>query len=199
MEQEMRYIWEIWREGSFSKAAEKLYLSQPALSMAVSKVERALGAQIFDRSRRPPSLTPAGEIYIETVREALRLESEMKRRIADIRELNAGQIRIGGSHYVNAFILPDVLASFGRAYPKIELGLLEHSSAHLARLLEQREIDLVFSANASLVKKYEHVPAFRDRLLLAVPEGQAPAAAQAAALTVEQIIAGAHRRDDCPQ
>ena len=52
MEQEMRYIWEIWREGSFSKAAEKLYLSQPALSMAVSKAERALGAPLFDRSRR---------------------------------------------------------------------------------------------------------------------------------------------------
>ena len=57
MEQEMRYIWEIWREGSFSKAAEKLYLSQPALSMAVSKAERALGAPLFDRSRRPPTLT----------------------------------------------------------------------------------------------------------------------------------------------
>ena len=199
MEQEMRYIWEIWREGSFSKAAEKLYLSQPALSMAVGKVERALGAPLFDRSHRPPTLTPTGEIYIETARETLRLESEMKRRIADIRELNAGHVRMGGSHYVNGYILPDVLASFGRAYPKIELELLEHSSAHLAHLLEQREIDLAFSANAALVKEYEHVPAFRDRLLLAVPEKLAPEAAAAAALSAGQIAAGAHRSPDCPE
>ena len=199
MEQEMRYIWEIWREGSFSKAAEKLYLSQPALSMAVSKAERALGAPLFDRSRRPPTLTPAGEIYIETARETLRLESEMKRRIADIRELNTGRVRLGGSHYVNAYILPDVLATFGRTWPKIELELLEHSSAHLARVLEQREIDLVFSANAALVKAYEHVPAFRDRLLLAVPEELAPQAASAAALTAAQIAAGEHLRPDCPK
>ena len=55
--QQLRYAIGIAENGSFNKAAEKLYLSQPALSMAVSKAERALGAPLFDRSRRPPTLT----------------------------------------------------------------------------------------------------------------------------------------------
>ena len=60
MEQEMRYIWQVWQEGSFSRAAEKLYMTQPALSIAVKRVEAGLGAELFDRSRHPLELTQAG-------------------------------------------------------------------------------------------------------------------------------------------
>lgn len=62
MEQEMRYAYEVFREGSFSKAAEKLFITQPALSIAIQKPEADIGMALFDRSRRPLKLTAAGEI-----------------------------------------------------------------------------------------------------------------------------------------
>ncbi|WP_158408090.1 LysR family transcriptional regulator, partial [Fusobacterium nucleatum] len=65
MHNEMLYIYTIYKEGSFSKAAEKLYLTQSALSMAIQKIERELNTPLLDRSKRPVSLTLAGEIYIK--------------------------------------------------------------------------------------------------------------------------------------
>ena len=66
MELNMQYIYQVYQDGSFTKAAEKLFLTQPALSMAVRQEEKILGAALFDRSRRPLALTPAGEAYIRT-------------------------------------------------------------------------------------------------------------------------------------
>ncbi len=195
----MRYIYEIWKEGSFSKAAEKLYLSQPTLSMAVKKVERSLGMPIFDRSRRPPVLTLAGKIYMETVRQAMQLEEGMERRISDIRELNAGRLCLGGSHYLNSYILPDVLTEFSRAYPKIKLELIEGSSDSLAKMLSEQELDLTFSCNEDFIADFKRYPAFRDHILLAVPQmNPVNERCGAAALTAAQVMGGHHLDPACP-
>ena len=65
MQQDMQYVYELYKEGNFSKAAAKLFISQPALSMAIQKTEASIGMPLFDRSTRPMRLTPAGEIYEE--------------------------------------------------------------------------------------------------------------------------------------
>ena len=64
MQQDMRYVYEIYRQKSFSKAAQALFITQPALSIAIGKLEASLGMPLFDRSTRPISLTPAGRIYL---------------------------------------------------------------------------------------------------------------------------------------
>ena len=63
----MRYVYEIYRQKSFSKAAQALFITQPALSIAIGKLEASLGMPLFDRSTRPISLTPAGRIYLQTI------------------------------------------------------------------------------------------------------------------------------------
>ena len=78
MQTEMEYVYRVYQEKSFSKAAEDLFLTQPALSMAVRKVEDSLGMPIFDRSVRPMRLTPAGEAYIEFIRNTQYLEQELQ-------------------------------------------------------------------------------------------------------------------------
>ena len=110
MQQEMKYIYQVYTDGSFSRAAEHLYLTQPALSIAVQKVEESIGMPLFDRSRRPLQLTAAGEIYIGTIKKIMGLEQDLDRQIQDIQNLAAGEIRLGGSHYLNAYILPGVLS-----------------------------------------------------------------------------------------
>ena len=68
MQQDMKYIYQVYEEGSFSRAAQRLYMTQPALSIAVQKVEESIGMPLFDRSRRPLKLTAAGQIYIDAVK-----------------------------------------------------------------------------------------------------------------------------------
>ena len=197
MEQEMRYIWQVWQEGSFSKAAEKLYMTQPALSIAVKRVEANLGAELFDRSRHPLELTQAGEAYIETIRRVRYLEEELERQIEDLRGLQTGRVRVGGTHYINCYLLAGALAEFAAAWPGVELELMEASSADLAAALARRELDLTFSCDPELIRRFEHRPAFFDHVLLAVHEQTPlPGELEESALTAADVLEGVHLREE---
>ncbi len=169
MEQNMQYIYQVYQDGSFTKAAERLYLTQPALSMAVRQEEKNLGAALFDRSRRPLALTPAGEAYIRATERVKYLEADLGRELEDLRDVRTGRLHVGGTHYLNCFLLAELLAGFSRRYPGVQLEVSEDSSARLARRLEHREMDLIFSCAPELIERFEHQPAFYDHILLAVP------------------------------
>ncbi|MBQ7544804.1 MAG: LysR family transcriptional regulator [Synergistaceae bacterium] len=195
MQQELEYIYAIYKAGSFSRAAENLYITQPALSMAVKKVEASIGMALFDRSTRPVSLTEAGKIYVDAVEKMLALEEDMTNQIHDIHELRAGSLCIGGSHYINAYILPEAMATFSAEYPGIRLELVEASSAELAEMLEERLIDLTFSCREDIINNFEHIPAFKDHILLAVSPLRMNLPC---ALSAEDVIEGKHLQADCP-
>ncbi len=199
MQQEMKYVYQVYLDGSISKAAEHLYITQPALSISIQKIESALGMPLFDRGTRPLTLTQAGEIYIETIRQTLYLEQEMEQQMEDIRKLNSGNIRIGGSHYLNAYILPEILTGFNRKYPGIRLQLVEASSAELAGMLSERELDLTFNCDPEFLMNFERYPAFYDQVILAVPKDDpVNDELSSAALSARDIIGGILNREDCP-
>lgn len=193
MEQEMWYIYKIYQEKSFSKAAEKLFLTQSALSMAVQRVEQRLGQPIFDRSTRPLSLTDAGEIYLRAAREAWLLDRELETRLADLKNLETGTVTLGGTHYVNAYVLPDLLVEYAKRYPGIDVQLMEAGSSYLLEQLEQRQIELTFSCDAKATARFQHFPAFQDRILLAVPlDEPVNGLFHDRAMTAAQVAAGRH-------
>ena len=194
MQQELEYIYEIYKSGSFSKAAENLYITQPALSMAVKKIESEIGMSIFDRATRPLKLTETGKIYIEAIEKFLTLEEDMNNKIHDIQELKSGNICIGGSHYINAYVLPDALTKYSALYPGIKINLIEASSAVLAEMLDEIKIDLTFSCNEELISKFEHYPAFHDYILLAVSKERLNLPCS---LTSEDIKNNKHLEADC--
>ena len=199
MQQEMEYILRIYQEKSFSKAAEKLFLTQPALSMAVRKVEDQLGMPIFDRSARPLALTEAGQIYMDYIRQTMDLEQQTMQRMQDIRSLNTGALRLGGSHYLTAYILPKLLTGFSAQYPNIRIDLVESSSSMLSEMLARKELDLTFHCNEKFVAEYPHFPAFRDHILLAVPDGWSINRELAdLSLSAEDVLSGKHLSPDCP-
>ena len=92
---ELYYITMIADCQSITKAAQKLYISQPSLSHLVSKVEAELGVKLFDRTAYPITQTYAGERYVDTARQILRLNDNMRREFSDISEGTAGRITIG--------------------------------------------------------------------------------------------------------
>ena len=194
MQQELEYIYAIYKAGSFSRAAENLYITQPALSMSVKKIESAIGMALFDRSARPLELTEAGKIYVASIEKLLALEEDMTSQIHDIHELRKGNLCIGGSHYINAYILPEAMTRFDTKYPGVKLELVEASSALLADMLSERLIDLTFSCNDEIITNFEHIPAFQDHILLAV---SAEILSLPCALSAKDIISGQHLSPEC--
>ena len=199
MQTEMEYVYRVYQEKSFTKAAENLYLTQPALSMAIRKVEDSLGMPIFDRSVRPMGLTPAGEAYIAFIQNTQYLEQELQQQMQDIREVNTGSVRMGGSHYINAYIMPKVLAGFSKEYPRVKIDIVESSSAILSQMLGRRELDITFNCNPQFMLDFERYPAFEDHLLLAVPKAfKISDALIEKSLGANDIIAQRHLQPDCP-
>lgn len=198
MTPEMLYVYTIWQQGSFSRAAEKLYLTQPALSIAIRKIEKDLGMPLFDRKRRPLQLTDAGEIYMDTVRKIQQLEQEQAQKLQDIQNLVTGTIRLGGTHYMNAYILPELLVGYNRLYPGVTLQISERSSAALGEMLARRELDMTFNCNPEFVQQYPHYPMFEDHVLLAVPrEAAINSRYGEMALTAQQILEKRHLDEGC--
>ena len=198
MRPEMEYVWQVYQEKSFSKAADRLCVSQPALSMAIRRLEDQLGMPIFDRSTRPVSLTAAGEAYLDYIRQSQFLAEEMEQRMEDIRNVNTGTIRLGGSHYLNAYILPDMLTGFLKEYPNIQIELVEDSSAVLSQMLANRELDLTFNCNSRFMMDFERYPAFQDNVLLAVPKRFPVNRSLSGSLTAQEVAAGLHLSPEHP-
>lgn len=105
MEQNMKYVYEVYKHGSFSKAAESLFITQPALSISIQRVENSIGMPLFDRSKKPLTLTEAGSLYIRKYQQIEHLEQELTQQLNDLSELNTGSLRIGGSHYFNSYVV----------------------------------------------------------------------------------------------
>ncbi len=199
MEQDLRYIYTVYQEGSLSRAAEKLYMTQPALSIAVRRVEERLGAELFRRGRHPLELTQAGEACLRAIRRMMWLEEEMQQEIEDLRHLRTGSLRLGGTHYLCAYIWPPLVAGFSQLYPGIQIEVTEDNSSQLAEALEKNELDLLLSCDPELIHRYGRQPAFQDHILLAVPQDWTlPEEAKAAALSAKDILAGKHLAPACP-
>lgn len=166
---EQNYIYTIYHEGSFSKAAKKLFVSQPALSMAVKKIEDELGITIFDRSSSPLSLTYEGRIYMDALEEIRSVQRSMKDRLSDMTNLKIGHVTISGENFVTSFILPDILVKFSGNYPGIDIDLVESNSPDLRKLLLSENIDLLIAHDFD-PQLYESTRLLEEVILLAVPK-----------------------------
>ena len=112
MFQGMDYVYEVYKEINFSKAAKNLYISQPSLSAAVKKVETRLGFPIFDRSTTPIQLTEFGKEYIKAIEVIMDVENGFNNFVNDVNELKSGSISIGGTNLFASYILPPLLSGF---------------------------------------------------------------------------------------
>ena len=125
MFQEMRYVYEVYREKSFSKAAQKLFISQPSLSAAVKKAEQRIGAPLFDRSASPVRLTDCGLEYIRCAERIMDIQTGFENYLNDVNELNAGQVSIGASSLFASYVLPACVSRFTGRYPRVAIHLTE--------------------------------------------------------------------------
>lgn len=170
MFQGMEYVYAVYKERSFSKAAEKLYISQPSLSANVKREELNVGYPIFDRSTKPIGLTEPGERYIQTVEKIMTLQNEFAEYINDWGNLRTGNLILGGSNLYSSWVLPSIMNEFTQKYPLIELDLVEATTPNLEKMLQNGEIDLLLD-NLEMDEHLFNRRLFRKEfLVLAVPK-----------------------------
>lgn len=140
---QLRYVAAVAEAGSFTRAAELLYLAQPSLSVQIRKLEKELGVTLFERLGRKVELTTAGEAFLEHVRPALfHLERAREEAVA-VRDLQRGRLAVGALPSVGATLLPKVLAEYRADHPDIEVRLIEHNlSTEFERMVQVGEFDL---------------------------------------------------------
>ncbi len=128
--------------GSFSRAAENLFITQPAISKRVAALEAELDVQLFDRIGRQIRLTEAGETMLSSAR---RILSEIATSREEVRSLSddiSGQLRLATSHHIGIHRLPPILKAFTQAYPKVDLDLLFMDSEKACELVAEGSIEL---------------------------------------------------------
>jgi DNA-binding transcriptional LysR family regulator len=128
--------------GSMTLGAERLDVSQPAVSKQVRELERALGVPLFDRIGRRVHLSQAGEILADYARRLFALAHEAQRAMADVRGVGRGRLAIGASTTIGTYLLPGVVAEFWRRHPKIELLVEIENTEQIHRRLAGHELDL---------------------------------------------------------
>ena len=172
MDLEMKYIYAVYQENSFSQAAEKLFISQAAISAMVRKAEKELGCQIFDRSTIPFTLTKEGEFYIDHIKKIMALEQDIQAYFEDRRNLKTGRLVIGSSSFYSAYFLAPLMSSFQKRYPGIQMDIREGDGQELRAFLSDGSIDFLFgtlSRTHTGVKTQEVLFSY-EHLILAVPE-----------------------------
>lgn len=164
-----KYVYEVYREKSFSKAAQNLYISQPSLSARIKKIEEEIGVPLFDRSTSPLQLTEAGRIYIDAAKEIFQIEQRVENAINNLNTLKSGHLSIGASNLFAAYVLPTLISGFKRKYPRIDIQITEGNTDQLEAMLSSGYLDFVidnYHYDSTLYNKESYC---QEHILLAVP------------------------------
>lgn len=171
------------RLGSFTRAAEELFVAQPALSATVRRLEDELGLRLFDRTTRRVALTPAGEAFVRRAERVLGDLRELRAEMAEHAGAAQGRLRIGAWYTVDPW-LPEMLAPFHAAHPAVEVTVREVNSDRMLDLLRAGDLDValpVLRPGLDL-DEIELLPYIEEPFVLAAPPGSALAAKRSATL-----------------
>jgi DNA-binding transcriptional LysR family regulator len=137
---QLEYLVAVAEEANFTRAAERIHVAQPAVSAQIQRLERELGQQLFDRSRRTVRLTPAGEAVLPYARAALAAVDDMHVAVEELTDLVRGAVTIGTvtSHSVD---IPQLLADFHADHPNVEITLSTDSSDNLIENVRTGQLD----------------------------------------------------------
>ena len=156
----------IAQAGSVSKAAQGLYLSQPAVSRSLKRLEEDLGVQLFDREEAPLRLTQAGERYLRYVRENQERERRLRQDLAQLEREPSGAVRVGLNFWRSSLVLPRVLPAFQRRYPHIQVEPAEGSHQDLSVLLDQGKLDFALLHRPNPYPQFAFQHLRHERILL---------------------------------
>lgn len=167
----LRYSLAIARFGSFTRAAESLHVAQPALSVAIRKLEDELGVTLFVRKAHRVEPTVEGRILLSRAERIFGEIDSAIREIADTVELRAGHVRLGMPPMFGLEYFPNVIARFHAAYPRITVTIIEGSADEIGGLLDAGAIDLAMLETRRVRPQWRKVEVGREEMVLCVAPG----------------------------
>src|SRR6266540_2795564 len=176
--------------GSISRAAQRLHVTQPALTARVLRLEESLGAQLFVRGRTGTRLTDAGRMLVPYAERALAALNQGREAVAEVTRGSAGQLTIGAAPAVSSYVLPAVLRKFQALHPRVQLSVRSGHSEEILELVLREEVEI------GLMRPLRHPdlevrPLYADELVLVVSPSHALASGgqiEMAELATEHLI-----------
>lgn len=165
-----KYVYEVYKERSFTKAAQNLYISQPSLSARIKKIEEIVGEPLFDRSTTPLQLTEVGKVYIEAAEEITQIEQRVENYINDLAGLKTGNLAVGASTLFAAYVVPSLITQFNQKFPDVHIQLIEGNTAELEEMLGSNALDFVIDNYHYDSILYNKELYCEENILLAVPK-----------------------------
>jgi DNA-binding transcriptional LysR family regulator len=153
-------------QSSFRKAAEELYLTQPAVSLQVKALEEDLGVQLFDRGGAHIALTEAGRILLDYARQVSALLARAEHDIAALSGEHAGQLSLGASTTIAQYVLPRLLGEFRREHPRVHPTLISGNTEQIVDAVEKQKIELGFIEGPARSRDVKTAPFLEDELVL---------------------------------
>jgi DNA-binding transcriptional LysR family regulator len=163
---QLEFLLKVVQEGSFSKAAQRVFRTQPAISIAIRRLEEEVGAPLFDRTQKTPTLTEAGHIIYDYAQRIIALRDQAKANVENLKKLEQGCVRIGANESTSLYLLPEVILAFRERHPKVKVEIFRHVSDKLPREILDRKIDFALMAHEPSEKELEAFPVLKDELVL---------------------------------
>lgn len=163
---QLKTFLEVAKLGSFSRAAEKVLRSQPAVSAQIRQLEQEYGHKLFDRSTKSVRLTPAGEVVLDYARRLLELRNNSLQAASDWNGVPTGTLSIGANEGTFLYVLPRVFADYHRKFPRVRISVYRSFTHKVSEKVEEGAIDLGVVTTPVKSPSLASVPVFRDRIFL---------------------------------
>src|SRR6266496_136106 len=138
---QLEFFVTVVEEGSFSKAAERVYRTQPAVSIAIRRLEDEIGAPLFERSQKTQALTEVGKLVYDYAKRILSLRDQTIDVVSELRSLKRGRVRIGANESTSLYLLPHLILDYRALYPNIMVEIFRHASERLPREVLDRNVN----------------------------------------------------------
>ena len=189
-------VYTVYQEQSISKAAKKLFISQPSLSVMIKKIEDEIGFPLFDRTCKPLRMTEAGIEYIRATEEIMHIEKAFDNYAHAYKDLETGSLNLGSNQLLTSMVIPEIISAFMNKYPKIQINLVDDNSSVLESEIISGQLDLVIDNHKYEEEFFENRLITKEHLLMAVPSSfECNKGLEEYAMTDEDIIKGLHLTD----
>ena len=156
--------------GSFTRAGEKLYVSQSAISRQIKLLEEELGDQVFKRIHRKIYLTPTGEVLLQYTRRIFNEIRLMTSEISDLTHLRRGYLRLAGGMSICTYLFPSLVKEYQQRYPNVELTIATGTNDEILRLLKTNQIDLALLSLPFQDEDLDIHPALTEEMVLVMED-----------------------------